>query len=44
MQIKFWRPENSYGIFSNFAYTPLTIDGVEYATAEKEQEKEEVPS
>ena len=34
MQIKFWRPENEHGIFSNFAYTPLVIDGVDYRTAE----------
>ena len=34
MQIKFWRPENEHGIFSNFAYTPLVIDGVKYLTPE----------
>ena len=34
MQIKFWRPENEHGIFSNFAHTPLVIDGVDYLTAE----------
>jgi ribA/ribD-fused uncharacterized protein len=34
MAIRFWRPENQHGIFSNFSYDPIVIDGVEYSTPE----------
>lgn len=34
MAIKFWGPDEKYGLFSNFANTPLVIDGDLYPTAE----------
>jgi len=34
MAIKFWGPDEKYGLFSNFANTPLVIDGDHYPTAE----------
>ncbi len=34
MQIKFWGPDRPHGILSNFAETPLVIDGDSYPTAE----------
>lgn len=34
MQIKFWGPDNPHGLFSNFAQTPIVIEGVRYPTAE----------
>jgi len=34
MIIRFWNAKDTYGIFSNFAETPLVIDGTRYPTAE----------
>lgn len=32
--IFFWSRKDKYGLFSNFARTPITIDGIEYKTVE----------
>jgi len=34
MAIKFWGPDHEYGIFSNFAESPIVIDGDYYPTVE----------